>query len=164
MTTVDVDRTAEGLRVVLVDPRPERRELMGHLVASTGLAATGIAEAASAVEAMDVLDREDRDVAVVEIQMPVSEGLKAIAALRGRSSGLRIVVCTFLRDSATKALALAEGADAYLDKPVNSDALKTLFQEFSLPRAASEKPGKPESGARKRPAASRPRRAKSDEA
>ena len=134
VSTVDVSETSTGLRVVVVDPRPERRELVRHLVASTGLAATGIAEAANALEVVDMLAQEERDVAVVEIQMPVSEGLKTIAALRGRSTSLHIVVCSFLCDPATKALAHEQGADVYLDKPVGSEALRVVLEEFSRQR------------------------------
>ena len=130
MTTVEAGESGKALRVMLVDSRPERRELVRHLVASTGLAAAEIAEAANAAEAIALLDRGDRDVIVVEIQMPVSLGLETIAALRSRSSGLRIMVCSFHRDPATKALALAQGADAYLDKPVSSVLLKAVLREF----------------------------------
>ena len=130
MTTVEARESGKALRVMLVDSRPERRELVRHLVASTGLAAAEIAEAANAAEAIALLDRGDRDVIVVEIQMPVSLGLETIAALRSRSSGLRIMVCSFHRDPTTKALALAQGADAYLDKPVSSVLLKAVLREF----------------------------------
>lgn len=116
--------------MVVVDARPERRQLVRHLVESTGLAAPEIGEAADAAEAVDLLHREERDVAVVEIQMPVSQGLETIAALRTRSAGLRIVVCSFEGDPAVKERALAQGADTYLDKPVSAFSLKTLLQGF----------------------------------
>jgi CheY-like chemotaxis protein len=128
------DRTA--LRVILVDTRPERRLLVRHLVQSTGLAATDIGEAANAAEAIELLDHQDRDVAVVEIQMPVSRGLETIAALRSRSPGLHILVCSFRCDSATKEVALAQGADAYLDKPVSTFLLKALLRGFSMESGA----------------------------
>lgn len=130
VTTVATGETGEALRVVLIDTRPERRDLVRHLVAGTGLAGTDIAEAATAAEAVELLDGEDRDLVVVEIQMPVSLGLETIAALRGHSSGVRIVVCSFHCDPATKALALAQGADAYFDKPVSSISLKTALLEL----------------------------------
>ncbi|MGH2652477.1 MAG: response regulator [Actinomycetota bacterium] len=131
MTTIEASESGDTLRVVLIDTRPERRELVRHLVASTGLADTDIAEAANTAEAVALLDREDRDVVVVEIQMPVSQGLETVAALRSRSSKLRIVVCSFTCDPATKALALANGADAYLDKPVSSVSLKDLLLGYA---------------------------------
>lgn len=115
--------------MVVIDARPERRQLVRHLVESTGLAAAEIGEAADAAEAVELL-REDRDVAVVEIQMPISQGLETIAALRTRSSGLRIVVCSFQGDPAVKESALAQGADAYLDKPVSAFSLKSVLRGF----------------------------------
>ncbi|HZQ75996.1 MAG TPA: response regulator [Acidimicrobiia bacterium] len=130
VNTSESGETTERLRVMLVDARPERRDLIRHLVESTGLAGVDVGEASSGAEAVEFLDRADLDVAVVEIQMPVREGLEAIAALRRRSSDLRIVVCSFHHDPATKELALVGGADVYLDKPINSDALKGVFQQF----------------------------------
>ncbi len=128
LSTFDSTASESLLQVLLVDNRPERRELMLHLVQGTGVA--GVDDAGSCAEAVELLDRADRDVAVVEIQMPVNEGLETIAALRRRSSALRIVVCSFHRDPATKELALGGGADVYLDKPVSSEAFKTVFRDF----------------------------------
>jgi CheY-like chemotaxis protein len=130
VSTVDATETSHLLRVMLVDARPERRELIRHLVEGTGLAGLDVGEAGSGAEAVELLDRSDHDVAVVEIQMPVRLGLEAIAALRRRSSELRIVVCSFHGDPATKEQALGEGADVYLDKPVSSESLKGVFRRF----------------------------------
>jgi CheY-like chemotaxis protein len=134
-----------GLRMVLIDTRPERRGLLRNLVESTGLAATEIGEAASTAEAVELVDRQDPDVAFVEIQMPISQGLETIAVLRGRSSGLRIVVCSFHHDPATKESALARGADAYLDKPVSSFRLKALLQGFFPEPASGPEPAQEQS-------------------
>jgi CheY-like chemotaxis protein len=130
VSTFESAEPTPSLRVMLVDARPERRELIRHLVEGTGLTGPDVGEASSGAEAVELLDQADRDVAVVEIQMPVDQGLEAIAALRRRSSDLRIVVCSFLTDPATKERALGGGADMYLDKPVSSEALKGVFRQF----------------------------------
>jgi len=130
VSTFESTETTKPLRVILVDARPERRELIRHLVEGTGLAALDVGEAGSGAEAVELLDRAARDVAVVEIQMPVHEGLETVAALRRRSSDLRIVVCSFHRDPETKQRALGGGADVYLDKPVSSESLKGVFRQF----------------------------------
>ncbi len=131
------------LRVMLVDARPERRELIRHLVEGTGLADLDVGEAGSGEEAVALLDRGDPDVAVVEIQMPVSQGLETIAALRRRSSALRIVVCSFRNDAATKELALDGGADLYLDKPVSSESFTRVLRQF-FPEAQPAPQARPE--------------------
>jgi len=126
--TVPARETA-ALRMLVVDIRPERRHLLRNLVESTGLAGPDIGEAASAAEAVELLEQQDRDVVFVEIQ-PVSEGLETIGVVRHRSSGVRIVVCSFHRDPDTKAQALARGADVYLDKPVSSFYLTNVLRGF----------------------------------
>ncbi|MGH8991084.1 MAG: response regulator [Acidimicrobiia bacterium] len=136
-----------GLRVVVVDSRTERRHLFRNLVESTGLVGPDIAEAVGATEAVEFFEAEDCDVAFVEIQ-PVAEGLETIAVLRQVSSGLRIVVCSFHRDAATKEQALARGADVYLDKPVSSYALTNVLLGFfpdasTTPEASPEDPSQP---------------------
>jgi CheY-like chemotaxis protein len=130
VSTFESTETAPLLRVMLVDARPERRELIRHLVQGTGLTELDVDEAGSGAEAVELLDRADRDVAVVEIQMPVNQGLETIAALRRRSPDLRIVVCSFHADPATRERALGGGADIYLDKPVSSESLKSVFRQF----------------------------------
>lgn len=136
VSTFESTGSASLLRVLLVDARPERRELMRHLVQDTGLAGLDVGEAGSGEEAVELLDEADRDLAVVEIQMPVNQGLEVIAALRRRSPALRIVVCSFHGDPTTKELALGEGADVYLDKPVSSESFKRVFWQF-FPEAGS---------------------------
>ena len=135
LAAVTVSSPAPGrdgrlLRVVLVDPRPERRQLVRHLVESTGLVTAEIGEAADAAEAVELLRGNDRDVAVVEIQMPVSQGLETVAALRRESPDVRIVVCSFEADPAVKERALAEGADAYLDKPASAFSLTAVLRRL----------------------------------
>lgn len=133
--TAKLAEVGSALRMVVVDMRPERRHLFRNLVESTGLAAPDIGEAASAAEAVELLEQQDRDVVFVEIQ-PVSEGLEAIGVLRRLSSGVRIVVCSFHRDPDTKARALAQGADVYLDKPVSSFRLTNVLRGF-FPEAST---------------------------
>lgn len=132
----DVADVDNALRMVLVDTRPERRQLLRNLVESTGLAGPDIGEAASTAEAVELLEQQARDVVFVEIQ-PVSEGLETIAVLRNLSSGVRIVVCSFHGDPDTKERALAGGADVYLDKPVSSFYLTTVLRRFFPERSTT---------------------------
>jgi len=105
-------------RVVLIDPRPERRALMGLLVAQCpGLSVAGMA--ADLGEAETQIREKQADIAIVEIQMPVADGLAAIAALRAQFPDLRIAVCSFHDEAATREAARAQGADAYLSKPLS---------------------------------------------
>jgi CheY-like chemotaxis protein len=131
VTTVEATGGGPALRILIVDNRPDRRDVMRHLVAATGTAAPDIAEAGSAAEATALIDGDGCDVVVVEIQLPVAVGLETIAALRSHRPDSKIVVCSFHREEATKARAQAQGADAYLDKPVSTLALQEVLRGFA---------------------------------
>lgn len=119
------------LRVVLVDDRPDRRRLVRQIVLATGLPLLDITDADDGASAITFIEADGADVAIVEIQMPIREGLAAITALRSRFSRLRIIVCSFHVDPATKQLAFDAGADTYLDKPVRSEQLRQAMTEVS---------------------------------
>ena len=107
---------------MLIDPREERRAVTKLLVERC-LALTVVGLAGSFDEAETQIRAEQADVALVEIQMPVTQGLETIGALREKFPDLRIVVCSFHNDSATREAARTHGADGYLTKPLQVDEL-----------------------------------------
>ena len=119
------------VRAVVVDTRRERRQLTCYLLESS-VPPSEIAEADSRAAALELVDRFHPDLVVLEIQMPLDEGLDTITALRLISPGPRIVVCSFHRDAGTIQAALDRGADAYLTKPTNSADLRAALRP--LPR------------------------------
>ena len=121
-------------RVVLIDPRPERRALMRVVVETGERGGIVVAEAATAKGAIGALDDSDVDAAVVEIQMPVAEGLKTIAALRTDHPSLVIVVCSFHDDASTRREAFVAGADGYLSKPVSPRDLQAACRTTAKDR------------------------------
>jgi two-component system response regulator DegU len=119
------------VRVVAVDTKSARRQLIRRLL-ERFVPPAEIAEADSRAAAIDLVERFHPDLVVLEIQMPLEEGLDTISALHLISPRPRIVVCSFHRDAATIQGALDRGADAYLTKPVNSADLEPfLAAEFS---------------------------------
>ena len=113
---VESEICLDGVRVVAVDSRKERRQVMRQFLEHSFEAAE-IAEADSRSAAIDLVGRCHPDVVVVEIQMPLQEGLDTITDLGRMSPRPRIVVCSFHHDAATVVAALERGADAYLAKP-----------------------------------------------
>jgi DNA-binding NarL/FixJ family response regulator len=109
-------------KVVLIDPREERRAITSLLVERSPLL-TVVGSAGTLAEAGTRIRTERADVALVEIQMPVTEGLALVGALREKFPDLWIVVCSFHDDSATREAARAAGADGYLRKPLQIDDL-----------------------------------------
>ena len=112
-------------RVVLIDPREERRAITSLLVERCP-SLTVVGSAGTLAEAEAQIRAEQADIALLEIQMPVTEGLTTITALRDQFPDLRIVVCSFHRDAITCEEARAHGADGYLTKPLDIGDLLAL--------------------------------------
>lgn len=120
---VESEAGLDDVRVVAVDSRRERREVMRQLLEHS-FKAGEIAEADSRPAAVELVGRCHPDLVVLEIQMPLEEGLATITDLGRMSPRPRIVVCSFHHDAATVATALDRGADAYVTKPAGSAELR----------------------------------------
>jgi DNA-binding NarL/FixJ family response regulator len=100
-----------------------------RVVVETGDGAgTVVAQADTATAAVAAAEKHDPDVVVLDIQMPVTAGLAAIAGLRAAKPSLVIVVCTFQADPSTRRQALVAGANAYLTKPVSAPDLHAAYR------------------------------------
>ena len=116
----------DSLRVIAVDSRTERRHVIRRLL-ELCVAPAEIGEADSRELAVELVDRCRPEVVVLEIAMPLQEGLDTITALRLLSPSPRIVVCSFHHDAVTVQTALDRGADAYINKPVGSAELRAAL-------------------------------------
>jgi two-component system response regulator DegU len=119
-----------AVRVVLVDDRPERRQVMRRVVEGTEAGATVVAEADDEAAALALVDQYHADAVVLDIQMPIEHGLRTITALRSRFPDLAIVVCSFHLDSSTRERALAGGANDYLAKPISPRELNRALRDL----------------------------------
>ena len=123
----------DDVRVITVDSRNERRHVMRRLL-ELCVDPAEIGEADSREAAIELVGRCRPEVVVVlEIAMPLHEGLDTITALRLMSSPPRIVVCSFHHDADTVQAALDRGADTYLTKPAGSAELRAAL---GMPLAA----------------------------
>ena len=112
--------------MLLIDPRQERRAITHRLIERCpDLTVAGVASTLD--EAVAQLTGGGADIALVEIQMPVEQGLATVAALRQRSAALRIIVCSFHQERATREAAARCGADGYLTKPLHIASLLALL-------------------------------------
>ncbi|MEU6103679.1 response regulator transcription factor [Streptomyces flaveolus] len=112
------------IRVLLADDQALLRATFRILIESDPHM-TVVAEAADGREAV-VLTRSHRpDVVLMDIRMPVTDGLAATADICGREelSGTRVLVLTTFESDENVARALRAGASGFLGKDASADAL-----------------------------------------
>lgn len=96
-----------------------------------------ITEAPNGVEALRILPRERFDLVVTDLNMPGVNGLEVVAFMRRleahRTTPLLVITTEAAPRDRERAMAL--GADAYLTKPFDADALREAVRAASA-RAA----------------------------
>lgn len=115
------------LRVLVVEDAAVHQRLASSLLKRQGHYVT-VTE--NGQQALDVLESQPFDLVLMDVEMPVMDGLTATSAIRRRESQrgghLAIVAVT---SSSGPDECLAAGMDAYLPKPLRHDALTQAMQQ-----------------------------------
>jgi CheY-like chemotaxis protein len=113
------------LRVLLAEDHPTNRMVVELILGSSGIEVTSVEDGLKAVHKF----KADRyDVVIMDIQMPVMDGLSAIRAIREHeaSTGVDRTPVHVLSTNAMPRdfeASIAAGADSHLTKPVDASAL-----------------------------------------
>ena len=82
-----------------------------------------VAEAANGQEAVEAFERYHPDVTLLDLRMPVMEGVEAVRQIRARDPQARVIVLTTYDTDDDIARALKAGAKAYVLKDISATAL-----------------------------------------
>ena len=82
-------------------------------------------------EAVDMVGKSDYDLVLMDIKMPVMDGLEATKAIKEFKPELPVVALTANAFDSDRQLAMDAGCDAFLAKPVSSElCLQTIRKIF----------------------------------
>jgi signal transduction histidine kinase len=140
------EHPGDPLSVVLIDDTPDIRLLL-RMALEAGGRFRVVAEAGDGAAGVGEVARSQPDVVLVDLAMPVLDGLDALPALRRVCPAARIVVLSGFDSSRLLARTSAAGADGYLQKGLDPWDL----EERLLRIAANAAPGLP--APRRRPPA-----------
>jgi DNA-binding NarL/FixJ family response regulator len=88
-----------------------------------------IAEAGNGAEALEAWDRHHPDVTLLDLRMPVMEGVEVVRRLRDRDPRAKVIVLTTYDTDDEISRALKAGAKAYVLKDISADALITCIRD-----------------------------------
>ncbi|CAN5406242.1 sigma-54 dependent transcriptional regulator [soil metagenome] len=125
-----VDPSEVKARVLGVDDEPGARSAMQGLLESEGYS---VETAENGVAALVVVEEHAPDVVVTDLQMPEMSGMELLQRLRTTHRDLPIIVATSVTELGSAIAALRAGAEDYLTKPIDFEAL-TLVIERVLAR------------------------------
>jgi DNA-binding NarL/FixJ family response regulator len=88
-----------------------------------------VAEAGNGVEAVEAWERHHPDVTLLDLRMPVMEGVEVVRRIRERDARARVIVLTTYDTDEEISRALKAGAKAYVLKDISADELIGCIRE-----------------------------------
>lgn len=123
------------LRVVVADDVPEQRLMLEVSLSAAGLQVVAMApNGRAAVEAVRI---HRPDIALLDLNMPLTDGLEATRAIRREWPETKIVILSSQLAAEMEAPALAAGADLYLEKGVPLPELVETLEQLAGSRLAN---------------------------
>jgi len=117
------------LRILAVDDNASNRAVVEALLHALGLS---VALASDGVEALEILRMAPIDLVLMDINMPVMNGVQALAAIRSGQAGepgVRVVALTADAMAGDHERYLNQGFDGHLSKPIQPAALVEVLVE-----------------------------------
>jgi CheY-like chemotaxis protein len=120
--------TPAALRVLVAEDNPVNQKVAAKLLARLGYRADVVSDGS---EALDALGRQSYDVVLMDVQMPVMDGLDATRAIRETIDAdrqPRIVAMTAEAMIGDREKCLAAGMDDYVSKPIRISELDAALR------------------------------------
>ncbi|WP_249030494.1 response regulator transcription factor [Tannockella kyphosi] len=119
-------------RILVVDDEMDIRELIGFYLRKEGF---DVLEAGNGEEALDVLDNEYVDLAIVDVMMPVMDGFELVESVKDYKD-VPIIMLTAKGESKDKLRGFSVGVDDYVVKPFDPSELlarvKAILKRYSI--------------------------------
>lgn len=107
-------------KIVIIDDNPDQRFVLKGLLTDIGCEV--IAEGASGLDAVKLLQEKTPDVVFMDVTMPGMDGIEAVNMIKNLNP-LPVILLTGKKDEETIKRAMDAGIMAYLVKPVREEEL-----------------------------------------
>jgi two-component system chemotaxis response regulator CheY len=117
-------------QILIVEDSPTMRQLL--VFALRRLKNVEIVEAQDGMDGLRKVSNDHFDLALIDINMPVMDGLKLISLIRGDDDLKDIPICVITTEGAKedRARALSLGANEYLTKPIQANRVLAVARSL----------------------------------
>jgi two-component system chemotaxis response regulator CheY len=113
--------------ILIIDDSAFARSLLKNNLVAAGHTVT---EASSGLEALELVRTLQPEIITIDLLMPGMEGLELLGHLRRVNPKFRIIVISADIQTTTREELLSAGADAFLNKPVDTPALLQTIERL----------------------------------
>jgi DNA-binding NarL/FixJ family response regulator len=128
LQTETTSAPAAHARVLLVDDHALLRTGVANIINQEPDLRV-VAEAGNGIEAVEAYEHHRPDVALLDLRMPVMEGVEAVRQIRQRDPNARVIVLTTYDTDDEISSALKAGAKAYVLKDISADGLIACIRD-----------------------------------
>lgn len=125
--------TLDGRRVLIVEDIPENAEIVADLLELEGVASDHAENGKVAVDMFSSSDPGHYDAILMDLRMPVMDGLTATREIRalGRADAVTVPIIALSANAFESDIkeSIAAGMDAHLSKPADSDLLYSTLKK-----------------------------------
>jgi len=117
-------------QILIVEDSPTMRQLL--VFALRRLKDVEIVEAQDGMDGLRKISSDHYDLALIDINMPVMDGLKLISLIRGDDNLRDIPICVITTEGAKedRERALSLGANEYLTKPIQANRVLAVARSL----------------------------------
>ena len=117
-------------RILIVEDSPTMRQLL--VFALKRIKGAELVEARDGMDGLRKVTSDHFDLALVDINMPVMDGLKLISLIRGEENLKQMPIVVITTEGATedRERALSLGADEYLTKPIQANRVLSIAKSM----------------------------------
>jgi two-component system sensor histidine kinase/response regulator len=126
-----------GARILLVEDNTFNQQIALEMLEETGCA---VCLAQNGLEALDLLAKASFDCVLMDVQMPVMDGLQATRLIRldPRLQGLRVLAMTATATSEDRERCMQAGMDDFITKPIQPALLRQAVARWLPARARDD--------------------------
>lgn len=133
--TSGVSNDLSGRRILLVEDSPDNQALITHLLERAG---AKVDVASDGAEGVDRASKSDYDFVLMDLQMPVMDGLTAAKILRERGYRKPLIALTAHAMSEFRVKCFEAGFDEHVSKPIHIEELMRALQNIEGHSRASQ--------------------------
>ncbi|MCP5044278.1 MAG: response regulator [bacterium] len=117
-------------RILIVEDSPTMRQLL--VFALKRMKNIQIVEAQDGMDGLRKVTSDHFDLALIDINMPVMDGLKLISLIRGDNNLEQMPICVITTEGANedRERAMGLGADEYLTKPIQANKVLSIAKSL----------------------------------
>ena len=121
-----------GGRLLLVEDNEVNQMVAAEMLQLEGFVVDVVGNGA---EALEQVKRNDYDAVLMDVQMPVMDGLQATRAIRRLPNGLRLPIIALTANAMLedRQMCLDAGMNDYISKPIEPAALKRVLERWFQP-------------------------------